>query len=58
MRFGNLSSAGKGGSILEVDIRKSYDQTLDLVRLRELLRHRIRDAAMSAAARKVVARPS
>ncbi len=39
------ASAGKGGWILEVDIRKFFD-TLDHGRLRELLRHRIRDGVV------------
>jgi group II intron reverse transcriptase/maturase len=39
------ASAGNGGWILEVDIRKFFDN-LDHGRLRELLRHRIRDGVV------------
>ncbi len=39
------ASAGNGGWILEVDIRKFFDN-LDRGRLRELLRHRIRDGVV------------
>lgn len=39
------ASAGKGGWILEVDIRKFFD-TLDHGRLREALGHRIRDGVV------------
>jgi len=44
LRSGTMQMAG-GGWVLEVDIRKFFD-TLDHERLREILRHRVRDGVL------------